>query len=49
VVLAIALEGLGSPERPVGYVLFYLAMSACWGVGAHLRARRADGAELARS
>ena len=49
VVLAIALQGLGSPERPVGYVLFYLAMSACWGLGAYLQARRADGAEPGRS
>ena len=49
VLLAIALDGLGSPRRPVGYVLFYLAMTACWGMGAHLRARRGDGAEPARS
>jgi hypothetical protein len=40
VVLAIALDGLGSPERPVDYVLFYLALCACWGAGALIRARR---------
>jgi hypothetical protein len=39
VVLAIALDGLGSPERPVDYVVFYLALSACWGAGALIRAR----------
>jgi hypothetical protein len=33
VVLAVALSGLGSPQRPVDYVLFYLALAACWGVG----------------
>jgi hypothetical protein len=49
VLLAIALAGLGSPRRPIGYVLFYLAMTACWGIGAHFRARRGDGAEPARS
>jgi hypothetical protein len=38
VVLAIALAGLGSPQRPGGYLVFYLACSACWGAGAHLRA-----------
>ncbi|HEY2279871.1 MAG TPA: hypothetical protein VGI00_16040 [Streptosporangiaceae bacterium] len=43
VVLVIALEGLGSPERPFGYVLFYLAMSACWGLGTYLRTRRGPG------
>jgi hypothetical protein len=42
VVLAIALEGLGSPERPVDYVVFYLALSACWGAGAFIRARLAS-------
>jgi hypothetical protein len=41
VVLAIALESLGSPQRPVDYVLFYLALAACWGAGALLRARQA--------
>jgi hypothetical protein len=41
VVLAIALAGLGSRERPIGYVLFYLALAACWGAGAQVRARTA--------
>jgi hypothetical protein len=45
VVLAIALEGLGSPERPVDYVVFYLALSACWGAGALIRARAAGRAD----
>ena len=44
VVLAIALTGLGSPERPVDYVLFYLALTACWGAGAFVRARQARSA-----
>ena len=39
VLLAVALEGLGSPERPVGYATFYLALSACWGAGALRRSR----------
>jgi hypothetical protein len=47
VVLAIALEGLGSPARPVDYVLFYLAMSACWGAGAYLRSRTGPAREAA--
>ena len=41
VVLAIALAGLSSPQRPIGYVLFYLALTACWGAGAQTRARKA--------
>ncbi|HEY2279723.1 MAG TPA: two-component sensor histidine kinase, partial [Streptosporangiaceae bacterium] len=40
VVLAVALDGLGSPERPVDYVVFYLALSACWGAGALIQARQ---------
>ena len=47
VLLAIALAGLGSPERPVGYVLFYLALSACWGAGAYLRSRPGPGRKAA--
>jgi hypothetical protein len=39
VLLAVALEGLGSPERPVDYATFYLALSACWGAGALRRSR----------
>jgi hypothetical protein len=45
VVLAVALDGLGSPERAIDYVVFYLALAACWGAGAFVRGRRASGLE----
>ena len=37
VVLAVALAGLGSAERPVDYAVFYLALCACWGAGTFVR------------
>lgn len=40
VVLAVALQGLGSPQRPADYVGFYLVLSACWGAGSLIRARQ---------
>ena len=48
VVLAIALEDLGSAERPVDYVAFYLALAACWGAGALIRGRQAREGERRR-
>ncbi len=49
VVLAIALEGAGAQERPVDYVVFYLALAACWGAGTLVRARQARRVDEARS
>jgi signal transduction histidine kinase len=45
VVLAVALRGLGSPQRPADYVAFYLALAACWGAGSLIRTRQARAAE----
>jgi len=49
---SIALHALGSPEALVDYIVFYLALTACWVLGAFVRrhrgeeaARRADEAE----
>ncbi|WP_234434172.1 sensor histidine kinase [Streptomyces sp. NRRL F-5126] len=39
--LAIALHHLGSPERPLDYCTFYIALLACWGGGAWVRGRQA--------
>ncbi|MGP3959961.1 sensor histidine kinase [Nonomuraea sp. 3N208] len=43
--LALALGRLGAPERPEGYVVFYLALALAWGIGAWLRSTRAAEAE----
>ncbi|TYB62861.1 sensor histidine kinase [Nonomuraea sp. PA05] len=43
--LAIRLNLLGAPEQPEGYVVFYLALAAAWGVGVWLRSTRAAEAE----
>ena len=48
VVLAVALDGLGSPERPVDYVTFYLVLAACWGAGSLIRARGVRAGEHRR-
>jgi signal transduction histidine kinase len=48
VVLAVALDGLGSPERPADYVAFYLVLAACWGAGSLVRARQARAEERRR-
>jgi signal transduction histidine kinase len=48
VVLAVALDGLGSPQRPADYVAFYLVLAACWGAGSVIRARQARAAERRR-
>jgi signal transduction histidine kinase len=45
VVLAVALDGLGSPQRPVDYVAFYLVLGACWGAGSLIRARQVRAEE----
>ena len=37
VVLAVALAELGATGRPVDYVVFYLALCACWGAGVFVR------------
>ncbi|MEU7834698.1 MULTISPECIES: histidine kinase [unclassified Nonomuraea] len=46
--LAVALDRPGGPERPEGFVLFYLALVLAWGMGAWLRSTRAAEAELRR-
>ncbi|WP_433516567.1 sensor histidine kinase [Nonomuraea sp. CA-143628] len=46
--LAVALDRPGGPERPEGFVLFYLAVVLAWGIGAWLRSTRAAEAELRR-
>jgi len=48
VVLAVALDGLGSRRRPVDYVVFYLCLAACWAAGAVVRSRRARAGERRR-
>jgi signal transduction histidine kinase len=48
VVLAVALDGLGSKQRPVDYVVFYLCLAACWAAGALVRSRRARSGERRR-
>jgi signal transduction histidine kinase len=45
-VLAAVLAVLGSPERVIDWITFYLLLVACWGAGAVIRARAA--AEVAR-
>ncbi|MGH3382725.1 MAG: sensor histidine kinase [Actinoallomurus sp.] len=48
VVLSIALHALGSPDRLPDFVLFYLALTLFWVVGAYVRRRRAEEAERRR-
>ncbi|HEX3790655.1 MAG TPA: histidine kinase [Pseudonocardiaceae bacterium] len=45
VVLSIVVHVLGSPDRLIDFVLFYLIFVACWVLGAFVRQRRADEAE----
>ncbi|MFC7384113.1 sensor histidine kinase [Sphaerisporangium rhizosphaerae] len=46
--LALALDRLGSPEGPEGYVTFYLLLVVGWGIGSWLRSTRAAEAERRR-
>ncbi|MGI5290473.1 sensor histidine kinase [Nonomuraea polychroma] len=46
--LAVALNRLGAPERPEGFVVFYLTLVLAWGIGAWLRSTRAAEAERRR-
>lgn len=46
--LALALGRLGATERVEGYVVFYLALTLAWGIGAWLRSTRAAEAERRR-
>ncbi len=48
VVLAVALDGLGSRQQPVGYFVFYLGLAACWGAGSLIRTRRLRAGERDR-
>lgn len=47
-VFAVVLWRLDSPARLTDYAVFFLALVAIWGVGAFVRARRADEAERRR-
>jgi signal transduction histidine kinase len=46
--LALTLHSLGSPERPLDYCTFYVALVACWSAGAWVRGRQAAEAGLRR-
>jgi signal transduction histidine kinase len=46
--LAVAFEALGSPDRLVDDVIFYIALGAFWTLGAFVRRRRAEEAERRR-
>jgi signal transduction histidine kinase len=46
--LAVALDRLGAPERPEGFVVFYLTLVLAWGIGSWLRSTRAAEAERRR-
>ncbi len=45
---ALALHHRGAPHALADYVLMYLVLAACWGVGRSVRARRAAEAERRR-
>jgi signal transduction histidine kinase len=46
--LAVTLHSLRSPERPLDYCTFYIALLACWGAGAWVRGRQTAEAERRR-
>jgi signal transduction histidine kinase len=46
--LCITVEALGSPDRPIDYVIFYVVLVACGALGAFVRRRRAEEAERRR-
>lgn len=46
--LAVKLNGLRSPERPLDYFTFYVALLSCWGAGSWVRRRQATEAERRR-
>lgn len=47
-VLCVVVEALGSPDRPVDFVIFAVALAAFWALGAFVRRRRAEEAERRR-
>jgi signal transduction histidine kinase len=47
-VLSAALRVLGSPDRLTAFLIFYLALAACWVLGAFVRQRRVEEAERRR-
>ncbi|MFF4973720.1 sensor histidine kinase [Streptomyces sp. NPDC001083] len=48
VLFALGLCGRGSPQRTTDYVLIYLVLVGCWGIGRAVRARRAAETEQRR-
>ncbi|HEY3872264.1 MAG TPA: histidine kinase [Actinocrinis sp.] len=48
VLVCVLLHRLGSPQHPADFVVFYLALTAFWAVGAFMRRRRAEEAERRR-
>ncbi|MFF2996957.1 sensor histidine kinase [Streptomyces sp. NPDC057950] len=48
VLFALGLYGRGSPQRATDFVLIYLVLVCCWGVGRVVRARRAAEEEQRR-
>ncbi|MFJ4927432.1 sensor histidine kinase [Streptomyces sp. NPDC088736] len=48
VLFALGLYGRGSPQRTTDYVLIYLVLVGCWGIGRAVRARRAAETEQRR-
>ncbi|MGH6656800.1 MAG: sensor histidine kinase, partial [Actinocrinis sp.] len=46
--LAVILHDLRSPERPIDYFTFYIALLACWGAGTWVRGRQAAEVERRR-
>jgi signal transduction histidine kinase len=48
VVLSAVVYALGSPDRFVDFLIFYLLLAACWVLGAFVRRRRVEEAERRR-
>lgn len=48
IALWIVVEALGSPDRPVDFLIFYVVLAALWALGAFVRRRRAEEAERRR-
>lgn len=48
VALSSVLAALGSPERAIDYVTFFLVLACCWGGGAVIRARQRGEADRRR-
>ena len=47
-VLCVVVAALGSPDRPIDFVIFYVVLAAWWALGAFVRRRRAEEAERRR-